>query len=258
MTSERSAPPDLERLFRPVPTGRMSEVIIEQVKEAIRDGAFKPGDRLPPERDLAERFNVSRMTIRDGLRVLETAGLVEIRVGAHGGAFVTRPGSGFVSEGLTDMLIMSSVSAAEITEARMIIELEAVRLACLRATDEDIDALAEICDRAEAAAERSGFSPEYSAEFHSRLSRATHNQVVSIVVEALHDPVVRSVAKARHAKRAPRGRPGPDPYAEAQLKDHRLLVEAVRARDADRAREIMTIHLRRTADQLGIAMETKT
>lgn len=243
---------ELDHVFRPVVPGRMSEIIVEQIKNAIRDGAFRLGDRLPPERDLAERFNVSRATVRDALRILETGGLVEIRLGARGGAFVKRPGSSVVSQNVADMLVVSALTAAEVTEARRVIELGAVELACEHATDEDLGALDEICERAEAAFEYSGFSPEYSAEFHSRLARAGHNGAITLIVQALHDPLVRSLAHARHRKRAPRGRPRPDPYSEAQLRDHKRLIEAIRDRDVDRAREIMTLHLRRTAQELGI------
>lgn len=254
---QRGEAPDFDRLFRPVPTGRMSEVIVDQIKEALRDGAFRPGDRLPPERDLAVRFNVSRMTIRDALRVLETGGLIEIRVGARGGAFFIQPDSAIVTQSLSDMLVLSALTAAEVTETRMIVEVGAVRLACEKANDEDLAALDEICDRAEAAHERTGFSPEYSSEFHSRLALATHNEVVRLFVEALHDPLVRSIARARHEKRAPRGRPRPDPYAEAQLREHREMASAVRDRAADRAAEIMTAHLRRTAEELGLQKEPR-
>lgn len=246
------AAPPLDRVFRPVSTGRMSEVIVGQIKDAIRDGAFAPGDRLPPERDLADRFNVSRMTIRDAMRVLETAGLLSIKVGARGGAFVRQPGSSVVSQNVADMLVTSALTAEEITESRRIIELGAVELACQRATEDDLAALEEICARAEAAFRHTGFSPEYSAEFHSRLGHASHNVAIALIVEALNDPLVRSLAHARHRKRAPAGRPRPDPYAQAQLRDHKRLTAAIRARDGAGARRIMTTHLRRTTRELGI------
>jgi DNA-binding FadR family transcriptional regulator len=248
-------PTDLDAraaVFTPVSPARISEVIVDQIKQAIHDGVFQPGDRLPPERDLGTRFGVSRMTVRDALRILESAGLVEIRVGARGGAFVRRPGSVVVRERLADMLAMSSLTATDLTEARRVLELEVVTLACERATEEDLDQLASIAERAERAFTESGLSPEYSAMFHGRLGEATHNRLLAMLVQALHDPVVRSVTRARHAKRAPGGRPLPDPYAEAQLRDHRRLIDALRARDRATARSIMEAHLQRTADQLAM------
>src|SRR5918996_5288344 len=78
-------------MFSPVETGRMSGAIVDQVRDLIHKGQLRPGQRLPSERELAERFEVSRVTVRDALRSLETMGLVEIRVGAAGGAFLTAP-----------------------------------------------------------------------------------------------------------------------------------------------------------------------
>jgi len=78
-------------MFAKVSVDRVSQVIVDQIKLLIRDGRLTPGDRLPSERDLCQRFGVSRVTVREALRVLEASGLVEIRVGARGGAFVTTP-----------------------------------------------------------------------------------------------------------------------------------------------------------------------
>ena len=97
-------------MFSPVNTGRISNEIVGQVKAAIRDGKLAPGDQLPPERDLVAQLGVSRVTIRDALRTLEAHGLIEVRVGARGGAFVTVPARGHVSEGIADMLMLASVT----------------------------------------------------------------------------------------------------------------------------------------------------
>ena len=106
---------------QPGQRGRISEIIVEQIRLLMRQGQLKPGDRLPPERDLCERFGVSRVTVREALRTLESSGLVEIRVGARGGAFVTVPSSNRVGEGLADLLTLSVISAADVTEIRMIL-----------------------------------------------------------------------------------------------------------------------------------------
>src|SRR5579875_3834054 len=116
-------PPAEPDLFNRVSVGRISEIIVEQVRLLIRQGQLKPGDRLPPERDLCERFGVSRVTVREALRMLESSGLVEIRVGARGGAFVTAPTSDRVGENLADLLTLSVISAADVTEVRMVLEV---------------------------------------------------------------------------------------------------------------------------------------
>jgi DNA-binding transcriptional regulator YhcF (GntR family) len=78
-------------LFSRVSMSRIPEIIVEQIRLLMRQGQLKPGDRLPTERDPCERFGVSRTTVREALRILESSGLVEIRPRAHGGVFVTAP-----------------------------------------------------------------------------------------------------------------------------------------------------------------------
>src|SRR5919198_570539 len=96
----------MAELFNPVSPGRVSVEIVEQVKAAIREGRLAPGDQLPPERDLTQQLGVSRVSVRDALRMLEAHGLVEVRVGARGGAFVTAPAPRLVGEGLPKNLLL--------------------------------------------------------------------------------------------------------------------------------------------------------
>jgi GntR family transcriptional regulator, transcriptional repressor for pyruvate dehydrogenase complex len=228
-------------MFSKVSTARASADVVAQVRAAIDAGALGPGDRLPPERELAQQLGVSRVTVRDALRVLEANGLVIIRVGARGGAFVTAPEPEHVSEGLANMLMMSQVSVGDITEARTIFELGVVDLVCERATPEDLEELAEICDRSERELARGTFDVSLSAEFHARLARSAHNMAIELVTEAFQEPVLRSLAEARAI----------DPHmGEPGISEHRRIVDAIASGDADAAKSIMRSHLSRTADRL--------
>ena len=234
--------PAEEAIFRPVSVGRISEIIVEQIRELMRQGQLKPGDRLPPERDLCERFGVSRVTVREALRMLESSGLVQIRVGARGGAFVTAPSSDRVGEGLTDMLTLSAISAADVTEIRLILEMGIVPLVCERATEQDIADLEEICERSEAALRSGEYSMEYSLEFHTRVARATHNPAVVMLVESFRGPIHMSLEQAREV--APE-------MGGLGTREHERFIEAVRRRDPDAATQIMREHLERTARRVG-------
>ncbi|MGH8946288.1 MAG: FadR/GntR family transcriptional regulator, partial [Acidimicrobiia bacterium] len=92
--------------FRKIKAGRVSDAIVDQFKTAIRQGKLTPGDRLPPERELTKLFGVSRVAVRDALRLLEASGLIEVKVGAAGGAVVTTPGSNEVAESISNMLLI--------------------------------------------------------------------------------------------------------------------------------------------------------
>jgi GntR family transcriptional repressor for pyruvate dehydrogenase complex len=232
---------DPGELFRPVQTGRVSEQIVGRVKDAIRRGQLSVGERLPSERHLTEQLNVSRVTVRDALRILEARGLIEIRVGAKGGAFVTAPAPQLVAEGITDMLILSDLSPEEVTEARQVFELAVIPLVCERADEEDFADLFAVCDRSELALADGTFEVGLSAEFHVRLARATHNNAVALMAEALQGPLLSSLQRARAI--APQ-------MGDRGVLEHRAVVEAVEARDAHRAASVMTEHLDRTAQRL--------
>src|SRR5919205_2377874 len=161
MSSERAA-----EMFSPVSAGRISGLIVDQIRLLIRDGQLAAGDRLPSERELGERFGVSRVTVREALRALEANGMVTIRVGAQGGAFVTAPTSERVGEGISDLLTLSVVTPAQVTEARQVLELGIVPLVCERADERDVADLLEICDRADATiASGQPYPVALSAEF---------------------------------------------------------------------------------------------
>jgi DNA-binding FadR family transcriptional regulator len=231
------SPVDSE-LFGRVGIGRMSEVIVGQIRILMRQGQLKPGDRLPPERELCERFGVSRVTVREALRMLQSSGLVEIRVGAHGGAFVTAPSSNRVGEGLSDLLTLSVITASDVTEVRMILEVGIVTLVCDRATEDDLADLEKICDRAEEALRNGDYTMNMSLEFHVRVARATHNPAVEALVESFREPILMSL---EHAKET-----APEMGALG-VKEHRRFIDAIRRRDTDEASGIMREHLTRTA-----------
>jgi GntR family transcriptional repressor for pyruvate dehydrogenase complex len=224
--------------FTPVNTGRISAEIVEQIKTAIRDGRLGPGDQLPPERDLTRQLGVSRVSVRDALRMLEAHGLIEVRVGARGGAFVTTPAPSLVSEGFADMLRMSDVSPADVTEMRLVFELAMLPLAVERATDDDLAALEAIC----AASEAEGYDVARSAEFHTRLAECTHNEALALFAESFHQPLLRSLQIAKQV--APE-------MGGTGTREHRELIEAMRDRDVTRAVTIMTAHLARTAERVA-------
>jgi GntR family transcriptional repressor for pyruvate dehydrogenase complex len=231
-------------LLTRVNVSRISEVIVEQIRLLIRQGNLSAGDRLPSERELCGHFGASRVTVREALRVLEANGLVEIRIGSRGGAFVTAPTSRLVGEGIADLISLSTMSAVEVTETRMVLELGIVPLVCERATDEDIAALYEICDRASASLEAGDYPLALSAEWHTRYARASHNSAIVMLVETLHDPLIKSLERARETAPS-HGRRG--------VEEHRNLVDAIAERDVARVTELMKVHLERTAERLAKA-----
>ncbi|CAN5529882.1 FadR/GntR family transcriptional regulator [soil metagenome] len=225
-------------MFTRVVPGRASEMIVDQLRLLIRDGQLKPGDRLPAERELGERFGVSRVTVREALRGLEANGMVAIKVGARGGAFVTAPTSARVGQGIIDLISLSQLSDLEVTEARQVLELGIIPLVCERATEEDIADLLKICDRADEALAQGHYPMSLSAEFHSRVSRASHNAAIAMLTDSFHGPTLRSLEHVQegHPEMGIRG-----------SREHRQFVAAVKKRDVEKATAVMRTHIGRTA-----------
>src|SRR5262245_16776077 len=218
-------------LFKAVSLNRVSQAIVDQIKLLLRQGRLKPGDRLPSERELCERFGVSRVTVREALRVLEAGGLVDIRVGARGGAFVTSPTSQQVGEGLADLLNLSPLTAKDVTEARQVFELGIVPMVVERATDEDVADLREMLRTHREALDRGDYEMAMSAEFHVRIAACTHNPAIEMLVQSFHGPLLMSLLTAKEL--APL-------MGQRGTQEHAAIVDAIAARDVERARSIMS------------------
>jgi DNA-binding FadR family transcriptional regulator len=225
-------------LFRPVSVDRVSQVIVDQIKMLMRSGKLANGDRLPSERDLCQRFGVSRVTVREALRVLEANGLIDIRVGARGGAFVASPTKERLGEGLADLITLAPLTAADVTEARSVIEVGILPLVVERATDEDIAALRRLVDEGYEALSRDSYTMSLSASFHVAIAACAHNPAVEALVHSFHGPMLLSLRQAQVVAPA-MGRRGTE--------EHAALVDAIEQRDVAAAVAVMTTHLDRTA-----------
>ena len=225
-------------LFRKVDTQRASEVVADRLRTLIRGGQLSVGERLPPERELCESLGVSRVTLREALRMLEANGLIRTEVGRSGGAIVTAPTAGRIGEGISDMISMSALSAADVTEARLVIELGIVPLVCERATEQDIADLLALCDSASEARRRGDYDVASSYDFHLRVAEATHNPAISLLLQSFREPMLDSLSEAHHS-----GTSGVD--------EHREFVLAVGRRDVSEATSILRRHLDRTAARVA-------
>ena len=232
-----------QEMFSPVNVDRVSQVIVDQIKLLIRDGRLQPGDRLPSERELCQRFGVSRVTVREALRVLEASGLLAVRVGAHGGAFLTTPSAERLGEGLADLISLAPLTALDVTEARFIVELGVLPLAVERATEQDVKDLFAMVEESEQALANDAYKAEMSAAFHIRVAECTHNAAVEMLMHSFHGPMRMSIEES-HADA---------PMSAQGVAEHRLLAEAIKQRDIEAARNVMTTHLDRTAKRVSDA-----
>jgi DNA-binding FadR family transcriptional regulator len=122
--------------FKPFKQRRVSEGISEQIKQSILLGHFKPEDKLPPERELAEQFQVSRVAIREALRILELSGFIVTRQGTTGGAFVTDLSFDHLIGAFLDLFKAGKISIPDMNHVRILVEPEVARLAAQRVSPE--------------------------------------------------------------------------------------------------------------------------
>lgn len=205
--------------------------VASQIHRLIAEGRLKPGDRLPPERELAEMFGVSRSSVRDAIRVLEMRGLVEPK---HGEGTLVRqvPLDAIVSP-LADVLSASKDLTADLFDMRKILEPPVARAAALRATREDVAALEDILARQTQRVQAGEVAIAEDNEFHYRIATAAKNRVVlrviDVVMELLRESRVRWLQGPGRAK--------------SSLAGHRRILDAIRRRDPDGAAEAMRAHI---------------
>lgn len=215
--------------FVPIQPTRASTSVITQIRAAIMSGRFRKGDRLPTEREMARQFGVSRVTVRDALRALEAAGLIEIRVGGQGGPYVTQPGPALLAENLRTHLHLQGTTFAELAEARLALETTAARLAAERATEEDlVEMRAAIQEPGPVA------TATRSVDFHTALVRAAHNSALLTMFLAAQSLLAEAFGTL-HASQ-------PD-MAEVARRVHTELYEAIARRDSETAIRLMRDHL---------------
>ena len=214
-----------------------SAAIAARLRQAILDGSYAYGERLPAERELAEHFSASRSTVREALRRLEEAHLVTRRIGS--GTFVshrqTLAGDGNIAE-LTSPL--------ELVDVRLGIEPHMTRLAVVHATARDLDRLNEALLRVESSGDDQEYFSRADERFHLLLAECTQNPLMVWLYQQIND--VRSHALWESMK----DKVLTGPRIAEYNRDHRQLYEALRSRDGDTAVAIIRSHLEKARRDL--------
>jgi len=232
-------PSDLFRImFRPIRPRKVTEEIIFQIKELIAQGALKPGDRLPPERDMAQRLRVSRPTLREAIYALEQMGLVESIQGD--GTYVKDVGEQSLKDPLCSIIRESNKRIVELAEFRTAIETWAVGIAAERIQAGDIKMLKEILEEMEDGLKKGKPIHQLDAEFHLTIARATHNGIyfhVANTIFYLFAEVTRLSHEQIFTTKADQLN---------LLKEHKDIFEAINRGDVKGARRLMKQHLSKT------------
>jgi len=210
---------------------KVYENVAQQIQRLIRDGLLKPGDKLPPERELAEMFQASRSSLRDAIRALELMGLLEPRQGE--GTIVRAPSSEPFINPLAKMLLREGGLVSELLEFRAMIEPTLARRAAANASPVDLNQLEDILRRQEEKVDRGELAIDEDSEFHNAIAHAAKNSVVLKVLDMFMDLLRESRERSLQVE----GR------LQMSFAGHQQILAAIRRRDGSGAEAAMRRHI---------------
>ena len=214
---------------------RVYETVADQIRQAIFSGKIEPGHKLPPEREMARQFQTSRVALREALRALEQEGMISIKRGFGGGAFVADFDHALraLTDSLNTVVKLGQAKSGHLTEVRSFLEPEMARLATLRADAADLEAIEAVVLVQEEELRAGVLTRQHDMEFHRKVASASHNPVLAIVVGAIDDsildPILRSKLTVEMRARV--------------VGYHRKLFEAIRGRDQTLSYSLMKEHV---------------
>jgi len=224
-------------MYKVVRSSRLYEQIVQQVEESIHKGALKPGDQLPPERELAQQFGVSRTAVREAVKALREKGMVEAYPGR--GTFITDGTSYTIKQSLDRMIKTGQVEGSLfLAEVREILEPEIAALAATRGDEEDLAAMREAVAIMDGAKKDPDEFIEADLDFHLALAEAAANPFILSLIDSIVGVLREQRMRIFHVDGGP----------ERGQYHHRRILEAIEQRDPAGAREAMKAHLRQVRE----------
>lgn len=237
--------------FISVKTGKVTTLVVQQIKNAILNATVRSGERLPSERELAKRFQVSRISIREALKTLESIGLLKIRHGS--GVFVAEANTTPMSDVLFSLLRRQNASIVELTEARRVFEPAIARLATNKITEQELKRLEEnvrattsimACDR--------DLASIHNIEFHAMIAEATHNIVIRLTMQTLFNVLTEMTLEISNSEQRRQEISG------SAVAAHKKILQALRERDPDKVFGGMLQHISKVQEDFRQAELQKT
>ncbi len=223
-------------LFKNVKGKRVFERVVDEIKGAIESDRLKPGDKLPPEIELAKVLGVSRVTVREALRILELSGLIVIKQGTKGGAFIQRTdGTQRLKECLSDHLKLGNITIDQLAEARLWIESIVIDIVGQKARKKDFQALRESLKRAEEFF-REGDEERQIDEnwnFHSLMVKISGNYILIDTLGSINELMRYMMLKIRTDRK----------ISENAFKAHKEILDLLESGNLEKAKEVNRMHI---------------
>ncbi|HEY3765697.1 MAG TPA: FadR/GntR family transcriptional regulator [Gaiellales bacterium] len=211
---------------------RLSDKVTEAILQTIISNRLKPGDALPPERELGKQFGVSRTVIREAIRALHAKGLLEVRSGS--GVRIVAVDAKTVSESMRHFVKGSSLDYARVDEVRRVLEVAAAGIAAERATADDLEHIDATLREMSASVDDLAASIEIDLAFHRAIASATHNELFGV----LHDSIGEMLVEVRRRNLAL----GP-PERRRVIDMHTTIRDCIAEHDPAAAQQAMRDHL---------------
>jgi GntR family transcriptional regulator, transcriptional repressor for pyruvate dehydrogenase complex len=222
-------------MFKPIKQKRVYQEIVEQIRQLVAEGALKPGDRLISERELADRLQVSRASIREAFSALDMFGILESKPGE--GTFIREVPHDSIIRPLALIFMLYKDSNLEVMEVRTILEGESAALAAMRSTTEDIDKIRGCLDKMEQDVLSGSIGEVSDAHFHLAIAEAADNKVLVRLMNTVSDLIVETMRYSRQRMFLTPGN------KEKLLSQHKGIFQAIESRSPEAAREAMISHL---------------
>lgn len=223
--------------FAPIERRKVYEQVSERLTSQIGT-ALHPGDALPPERELAERYGVGRSSVREALRMLESRGLIESR---GSGTFVVAAWRNPFHAPLSAVVAGEDVDRTQLFEVRRMLEAEAAALAAQRRSHGDLDLMHEATDEMERAVDSADSYIAADIRYHLVIAEATGNRLLLHLMQAIRERLTEMFGTVYRFPGGP----------ERSIAQHRLITHAIAAADAEQARRLMTEHILRVEQELA-------
>jgi len=219
--------------FETVKANRISQNIVEQIRGAILSGELKIGHQLPPEKDFAKHFGVSKSSLREAYRVLEAFGLLEIRQGMSGGAFIKEVDLTTVKDSLVNYFFFQNPGIREYTQIRTFIEPQVVRICAAIITPKDIQYLENNISAMEQEPEGESFRSDLDSAFHKKLVDISGNKIISLIVDSIQTALI-NIKRIVHTD---------EDFLKMVCAGHRKIVDALKEHDPEKASAAMIEHI---------------
>jgi GntR family transcriptional repressor for pyruvate dehydrogenase complex len=220
------------------------EIIVEKIEEFFLNGGLKSGDKLPPERELAARFGVSRTSVREALQALEISGSIEIRQG--GGSFIRTSEVQLVSDALSTTIIQAESNLVyEMLELRRALEVESVSLAAQRATSADLEKIRQSLEQMVSSGKDIEAGVQADLYFHLHIVMASHNKLLINLMQTLTERMEITIRTTRGHRLVDTNR------FEDTLQEHKDIYVAIASGNAPEAKQLMEEHITRIRRELS-------